>query len=382
MATYRAVTAEAQGNSIRVRYQGTAGGVIGWQLFDPTTGAFLYEGEWSEASGPNVDLRVTLPDEAGPYRVQVAPVADRGRYIAIDAQVGEGTVDISTPRVISASSEQWSRLLRSIPKAFTMPCASLWTNRKLMRSMVTRDILARYRGSFGGALWAFLTPLLLMATYFFVFGVVLQSKFSGDPSRSGYVLYFLAGMLPWLAFSEAVGRAPSVILEYRTFVKKLVFPLETLPMNLVLAGLVTEAFGVVIFLCGLLAARGTVPGSVVWLPVLLVPQVLLSVGISWILAATGVFVRDLGQVIGFLLTLWFFLTPICYEERSDLPGWISGILGFNPVLILVRGYRAILLENTSPWSPGLAALWIGSAAIAILGYAWFHRLRKSFADVI
>ncbi len=207
---------------------------------------------------------------------------------------------------------------------------SLWRHRKLSLSMVRRDILARYRGSFGGALWTLLTPLRVMSTYFFVFGVVLNARFAGDSSRSGYVLYFLAGMLPWLAFSEAVGRAPSVILEYRTFVKKVVFPLETLPMNLVLAGLVTEAFGLIIFLCGLWIARGEVPVSVLWLPVLLVPQVLLTAGLSWLLAATGVFVRDLGQAIGFILTLWFFLTPICYEESKALPEWISHVLSVNP----------------------------------------------------
>lgn len=367
MATYRAVTAEAEGRSIRVRFEGAQEN-IGWQLIDPSTGALLYEG------GGNV---VTLPDEDGPYRVQVAPVADRARFIAIDAVVGDGSVEIGAPRVVSTSGESWDRLLRAIPKAFALPCVSFWTNRKLIRSMVQRDILARYRGSFGGALWAFLTPLLLMATYFFVFGVVLKTRFSADTSTSGYVFYFLAGMLPWLAFSEAVGRSPTVILEYRTFVKKLVFPLDTLPMNLVLSGLVTEAFGIAIFVSGLFIVRDGVPGSIIWLPVLLVPQILLTVGISWILAATGVFVRDLGQVIGFLLTLWFFLTPICYEERADLP-----LLALNPIFVLVRGYRDVLLNDVSPWNAGLAWLWVGSAAVALLGYAWFHRLRKSFADVV
>jgi lipopolysaccharide transport system permease protein len=146
--------------------------------------------------------------------------------------------------------------------------------------------------------------------------------------------------------------------------------------------LVTEAFGFLILLGGLWFVRGGVPITALWLPVLLVPQVLLTVGMSWLLAATGVFVRDLGQVIGFLLTLWFFLTPISYPESKELPEWIARVLAFNPVLVLVRGYRAILLENASPWGPGLIALWIGSVVIAILGYAWFHRLRKSFADVV
>ena len=145
--------------------------------------------------------------------------------------------------MLTASSVRRARLLRAIPKAFLLPARSVWRNRKLMGSMVRRDILSRYRGSFGGTLWTFLNPLLLMATYFFVFGVVLRTTFGADTSRTGFVLYFLAGMLPWLAFSEAVGRSPYVILEYRTFVKKIVFPLETLPMNLVISGAVTEAFG-------------------------------------------------------------------------------------------------------------------------------------------
>src|SRR5579862_5126361 len=110
--------------------------------------------------------------------------------------------------------------------------ASIWRNRRLIASMVRRDMLARYRGSFAGAMWTFLSPLLLMATYCFVFGFVLHARLGNDASATGFVLYFLAGMLPWLAFSEAVGRAPYVIWEHRTFVKKVVFPVETLPVNL------------------------------------------------------------------------------------------------------------------------------------------------------
>jgi lipopolysaccharide transport system permease protein len=381
MANYSAIEADTEGSSIRLRFAWDSAGVIGWQLFDPDTGAFLYEGEWSEAAGPNIDLRIALPAEDGPYRVQVAPVSDRGRFIAIDARVEAGAVAIQPPRVETAAAQAGARLVRAIPRAFTLPVRSIWNNRRLIRSMVSRDIAARYQGSFGGVLWTFLNPLLLMATYFFVFGVVLETRFAGDQSRAGYVLYFLAGMLPWLAIAEAVGRAPSVILEYRNFVKKLVYPLDTLPVNLVIAGLVTELFGVVIFVCGLFVLRDGIPASIVWLPILLIPQLLLSAGLAWLLAAAGVFVRDLGQVIGFLMTLWFFLTPICYAEEA-VPAAAARILAYNPLLVLVRGYRAILLEQRAPFSDALVALYIGSAALAVLGYAWFHRLRKSFADVI
>ena len=375
------VEAVAEGAAIHLRFHVDQPGVIGWQLYDPSTGAFLQEGEWSQVEGREADLRITLPPQEGAYRVQVAPVEDRARFIAIDARVGAGTLKIGTPRVVTAASVRRARILRAVPKAFVLPAKSVWRNRKLMGSMVRRDILSRYRGSFGGTLWTFLNPLLLMATYFFVFGVVLGTKFGTDNSRTGFVLYFLAGMLPWLAFSEAVGRAPWVILEYRSFVKKIVFPLETLPVNLVISGAVTEAFGLLIFVVGLLVVRGSVPASVVWLPLLLIPQILFTAGLAWILAATGVYVRDLGQITGYLLTLWFFLTPICYPE-SQLPASAIGVLRFNPLFVLVKAYRAVFLENHAPTMRGLAGLWIVSIAVAVLGYAWFHRLRKSFADVI
>ena len=223
-----------------------------------------------------------------------------------------------------------------------------------------------------------------MLTYFFVFGVVLNARFEGIPGRAGFALYFLAGMLPWLAFSEAAGRAPGVMLEHRNFVKKLVFPVEPLPVNLVASGLVGELFALLLFGAFLLALRGGVPPAAAWLPVLFIPQMLFTAGVCWLLAALGVYVRDLSQINGFLLTVWFFLTPICYSERSlaSLPHSANLFLSKNPIYVLVRGYRAILLEGHAPAFGPLWKLWLASALVFVLGHACFHVLRKSFADVI
>jgi lipopolysaccharide transport system permease protein len=357
-------------NSIDVHFDERAARI--WQVIDPSTEMLLDEGESGEP-----DVRVALPEGDGAYRVQIAPVSDRSRFTLIDAQVLEGRVIAQPPRKTSAAALSRQRFFRAVPKAFVYPVRSVGRNRKLMASMVQRDILARYRGSFGGSLWTILNPLLLMSTYFFVFGIVLKTKFEGG----SYILYFLAGILPWIAFSEAVGRSPSIMLDYRSFVKKLVFPLETLPVNLVIAGAVTEAIGLAIFTLGLLFAHHSVPLSVVWLPVLIVPQLLLTVGICWFLAALGVFLRDLGQIIGFILTAWFFLTPICYPE-SQLHGTMLQILSYNPMFVLVRGYRAIFLESRAPDAMPLIALWIAALAAAIFGHAFFHKMRRSFADVI
>ena len=220
-----------------------------------------------------------------------------------------------------------------------------------------------------------------MLTYFFVFGIVMNAHFKDDPSRTGFALYFLAGMLPWLAFSEAAGRAPFIMVEHRNFIRKLVFPVETLPVNVVVSGLVTEFFGVILFGVALLLIRGRLPWTVVYLPLLILPQVLFTAGICWFLAALGVFVRDLGQVIGYLLTVWMFLTPIFYSEES-LSQVAPGLMKKNPLYVLVHSYRAILLESRSPDWRSLGWMTLASVVIFILGHAWFYKLRKSFADVI
>src|SRR5579864_4933502 len=139
------IEAVVEGAAIHLRFRLDQPGVIGWQLYDPSTGAFLQEGEWSEVTAREADLRIPLPAEPGAYRVQVAPVKDRGRFITIEASVGAGvagmTLAIGTPRLVTAASVRRARLLRAVPKAFLLPAKSVWRNRKLMRSMVRRDIM-------------------------------------------------------------------------------------------------------------------------------------------------------------------------------------------------------------------------------------------------
>ncbi len=364
----------------------------GWQFFDPESGRFIREGRWiAIPPGANsVPFDIQFPAEPGSYRIYVSTVDEStgwaytqgDPFLIIDAEVTPQGVEVRQAEVTTLAKLRWRSLLRGIPRAFQYPARTILRNWKLIRSMARRDILARYRGSFGDVLWTILNPLLLMATYFFVFGVVLQARFGQDKSSTGFALYFLAGMLPWLAFSEPVGRAPHVILEHRNFVKRLIFPIETLPVTQVVAGLVTELFALGVFLAALLILRHGIPATVVWLPLVLIPQFLFTLGLCWFLAALGAFLRDLGQIIGFVLTLWFFITPICYPERTNLPGTALAILHKNPIYVLVRAYRSIFLESARPDLAPLLKFWLLATVVFLLGHAWFHKLRKGFADVI
>ncbi|HKE27802.1 MAG TPA: ABC transporter permease [Bryobacteraceae bacterium] len=383
-------------NDSEETWRGADGMAVGYQLFDADTDTLIEEGprfqlpdDVAPGASVSVLLPAQLPPENGRYEVRVSLMRegvcwyyDRGwPFLEIAAAARDGVRSLKRVRITTRARLRREHLLRAIGRAFVYPPRTLWRNRGLIRVMVRRDVLGRYRGSFGGSLWTVINPLLLMLTYYFVFGVVLQSRFPGDPSRAGFVLYFLAGMLPWLAFSEAVGRSPTVLVEHRNFVKKLVFAVETLPANLVVSGLVSEFFAVILFCGFLLVIRHSVPLTILWLPVLLVPQILFTAGVSWFLAALGAFVRDLGQFIGFLMTIWFFITPICYPEDS-LPPEARAILFKNPIYVLVRGYRAIFLESHRPEFGPLWQLWVIALVVFVAGHAWFYKLRKSFADML
>jgi lipopolysaccharide transport system permease protein len=383
-------------NASAETWRAAEGFAIGYHLFDADTGTLIVDGprvpldlQPGEAAALSISFDVPLED--GEYQVIVSAMREGvcwyyqsgWPFLLVEIAVRDGAARIGRVRTAKSATLRRERLLRAAGRALTYPVLTIWRNRGLIRVMTRRDVLGRYRGSFGGAVWTIFNPLLLMLTYFFVFAVVLQTRFPGDPSRSGFVLYYLAGMLPWLAFSEAVGRSATVMLDHRNFVKKLVFAVETLPVNLVAAGLVTEFFAVILFCGVLLAVRHAVPAAVLWLPVLVVPQVLFTLGLCWFLAALGVFVRDLGQIIGFLLTIWFFATPICYPEAS-LPHSATLLLSKNPIYVLVSGYRAILLDpqHPAPAFGPLWKLWVLSVVVFVLGHAWFYKLRKSFADLI
>jgi lipopolysaccharide transport system permease protein len=382
------------------------GAVLGWQVTDGPSHRYLedgpaqpLEGEIAPGDSRECSLEGALPANDGQYRLFVAPLVPGlgwlhtagGRALVLDIEVASGSTRLLRQRHVTCGelarrdlSSRVGHELNGIWRLHEAPrrlLETVWTNRRLAWSLAKRDLAARYRGSAADVLWMVFHPLLLMLTYLFVFGVVLRARFAGDPSTAGFALYFLAGMLPWLAISEPLGRAPSALIEHRQFVKKLVFPVELLNVSHALSALVTQMVGLVLLCLLLFFVRGHVPVTALLLPLFLLPQLLLTVGCSWILSALGVFLRDLGQIIGFLLTLLFFLTPICYPEES-LPEGLVWYFRRNPVYILVRGWRMLLLSGELPPPRMMLILYLTSFAVVFLAAHLYRKLRPTFADLL
>ena len=251
----------------------------------------------------------------------------------------------------------------------------------LIRPLARRMVLARYRGSALGVAWALLTPLVMIAVFTFLFVGVFNARFTEAGSPWEYALYLFCGLLPWTAFAESVQQSAGVVVAHTNLVKRVVFPLEILPLAQTLAGLAGQAFGTVALVAAAVVLRGELHATLLWLPVLVVPQLLLTLGASWFVASLGVFVRDTAQALSLVLMAWMYLTPIIYPEHL-VPARFRPALELNPFTPLVRGYRRVVLEGAPPDFPGLAyAAAVGLAAF-LLGYWWFARSRKNFADVL
>ncbi len=373
---------------------------LGYQVMDAATGATIEDSGRADlphvaAGGLEVagEIVIELPEEEGRYRVLISPVEEGVAWLyqrGSDALVMEVNVSAGVARVLAlrnttTASRALERTGRVLQRAVVYPFRVLWEHHALISSMVRRDIHGRYRGSVAGLFWTVINPLLMMLTYSLVFGVILKVRFGPTPEQSGpmnFPLYLIAGMLPWLAFNEALARSPGAVLEHRMLVKRVVFPIEIVPVNITLAGLVSEFFGLLVFLTLLLAVRHSLLPTVGYLPLILVPQILLTVGLCWFLAGLGVFLRDVGQFLAFFLTLLFFCTPICYPETTGLPVTLKSFFKVNPIYVMVRAYRAVLLEGTAPDWRSLAWLSVAGLAAFIFGFAWFYKSRKAFADVL
>lgn len=259
--------------------------------------------------------------------------------------------------------------------------ARLYHQRALIGSFVKRDLLARYKGSTVGLFWSVIHPVVMLVLYTFVFSTILKVRVGAGEGTEQFALYLFCGLLPWNAFAEGLNRATGVIAEHANLIKRVIFPSEILPVYPVIAGMVNELIGFGVLAGVLLATGHSLMPVLLFLPVILFFQLVLTTGLAWIIAGTTVFVRDLGQVLGMILTLWVFLTPIFYPP-SLVPQALQPLLILNPIHLLVEAYRSLILKGQMPALGPLALLGLVSMCIGWMGLRVFGRMQPAFADVL
>lgn len=257
----------------------------------------------------------------------------------------------------------------------------LYHHRALIRSFVKRDLQARYKGSAIGLFWSVIHPLIMLLLYTFVFSTILKIRVGVGEGTEYFAIYLFCGLLPWNAFAEALSRSTGVILEHANLIKRALFPSEILPVYPVISGIVNELIGLGILLAGLALTAHPFSPVMLALPVILLFQFALTMGLAWIIGGATVFIRDLGQMLGVILTLWNFLTPIFYPP-SLVPADMRFLLTVNPLYAVVEAYRSLILKGQVPPWGSLAFLALFAAVVFVVGYRVFTRMQPAFADVL
>ncbi|MGO4566519.1 ABC transporter permease [Rhizobium sp. 2YAF20] len=260
--------------------------------------------------------------------------------------------------------------------------ASQWRNRNLINASIRREVFGRYRGSFLGILWSFFNPLFMLGIYTFVFSEILKARWSaGSSSKAEFALILFAGLMPFNLFAETINRSPSLIVGNPNYVKKVVFPLEILPSVILGSTLFHLFISLAVWLMAYVLFYGIPNATVVFIPLVLLPFCIFILGLSWILASLGVFLRDVSQFIGIATTALMFLSPIFYPA-SSLPEAYRPLLYLNPLTPVIEISRDVLFWGRQPDLALLGIYTLVSILVAWLGFAWFQKTRKGFADVL
>lgn len=259
--------------------------------------------------------------------------------------------------------------------------------RSLTLTLARREVAGRYRGSTLGVLWSLLNPLFMLAIYTFVFGVVMKSRWTlpsgqaGEHSTGEFAIILYSGLIPFQFFSEVVALSPSLILANASYVKKVVFPIQILPAVSVGAALFHAAVSLLVLFVFALVAFGGIPLSALWAPIVIAPLVVMVLGIAWFLAATGVYFRDIGQIVSPLITAAMFFSPIFFQ-RTSMPEWLQPWLALNPLTVPVESFRSVVVFGVQPDLVGLGIYSLVALVVAFLGYQFFQKTRRGFADVL
>lgn len=264
-----------------------------------------------------------------------------------------------------------------------LPAAArnLFAQREIIRILTWRDFQARYRGSLAGLLWSIIQPLMTMTIYTLVFSSFLQVRFNSSDSPFTFAVYLLCGLLPWNNFSEGLAQSTTIIRSNSNLVKRVVFPLEILPLNLSMSGMIQQLIGLCLLLPLALIVTGKLGLALFFLPVLLVIQLLLFTGINWIWASISVYIPDIRHATPALTMVLMFMTPILYPENV-VPAWASWIVQINPIAYLVRMMRGLIMDNALPTLAEFGGVTLVCLLVFMIGYSWFMHTKSTLVDFL
>lgn len=260
--------------------------------------------------------------------------------------------------------------------------STVFENYGLTKNLAKRDISNRYRGSFAGGVWVFLNPILMLTVYTFVFSVVFKARWSSkDESRLEFALILFSGLMIFNVFSECLNRAPGLINGNVNYVKKIVFPLEILPIVNLIGAIFNFVVGFIVWLIFHFIFFGTPTIKILFMPIILVPLIFFTLGVTWFISSLSVYIRDINQFVGIFTTALLFLSPIFFPV-SNLPDIYQDFMNINPLTYIIEQTR-----NTIIWGQDIDFLkWIKSSfisfVVACLGFFSFKKLKKGFSDVI
>jgi len=258
---------------------------------------------------------------------------------------------------------------------------SVWRYRSLVVELTKREFSGKYRGSFGGIVWSFVQPLFLLAVYTIAFGVILKARWGFSGSTKEYALMLFAGLIIFNAFSEVLSKSSTLITANPNFVKKIVFPLELLPVITVATALIHALICLAVWLLGYALIAGTPHFTAMLFPLVLICFLPVLLGIGWLISSIGVIFKDISQLTGMLNHTLLFLTPIFYSIEAA-PVLLQNLLMLNPLTFVVEQLRLVLFYGQMPALKGLTVYFVLASLFAWISLVLFRRLRPSFADVV
>lgn len=259
----------------------------------------------------------------------------------------------------------------------------LINNKALLKQLVLRNISLRYKGSLLGFLWTFLIPLIMLSVYTFIFSVVFKSRWNVDAgdNRGSFAIIMFCGISMYNMFSESISSSCSAIVGNPNFVKKVIFPLELLPLAQTISSFIVGLVWFLLVFLGTVFIFGKVGFTMLILPLVLLPLFLFSLGFSYFVASISVYIRDTQYIVGVVLQVLFFMTPVFYPIQA-VPEKFRFVLQLNPLAVLIEQARNVFLFGNYPdWSQ-LGIVFLVSYIVFQLGFIWFMKIRKGFADVL